>query len=106
MLNGPSVKILLFVQVSACIETLCKYLQNIVANPTEEKYKRIRLSNKVFQEKVACLEGTMEFLTAAGFEQKRLPSGETEEDFLVFGDVTEEAIENIQASKTLKIISF
>uniref|UniRef100_A0A146MC62 UBX domain-containing protein 6 n=1 Tax=Lygus hesperus TaxID=30085 RepID=A0A146MC62_LYGHE len=71
-------------EVSQCVETLCTYLTNIIHNPDEEKYKKIRLSNKVFQEKVAKIEGSMHFLEAAGFEKRRLPFKEDEEDFLVF----------------------
>lgn len=71
-------------QISLGVETLSKYLTNIIENPTEEKYQKIRLSNKVFQERIAGLEGAMEFLKACGFEQQKLPHGDGEEDFLVF----------------------
>lgn len=51
------------------MDTLCKYLTNIVDHPGEEKYRRIRLSNKILQERVLPLEGAAQFLEAAGFEQ-------------------------------------
>lgn len=35
-------------QVEVCVETLCKYLENIVTHPEEEKYQKIRLSNRWF----------------------------------------------------------
>lgn len=53
-----------------CIETLKKYLQNIINNPTEEKFQRIRMSNRIFCDKVANAEGSSEFLRAAGFHEK------------------------------------
>lgn len=52
-----------------CIETLKKYLNNIISNPTETKYQRIRMTNRIFCEKVANVEGAMEFLKAAGFKE-------------------------------------
>ncbi|BET00799.1 UBX domain-containing protein [Nesidiocoris tenuis] len=73
-------------EVSQCVDTLCTYLNNIVQHPDEEKYRKIRLSNKVFQDKVAKIEGSMQFLEAAGFEKKRLPFKEEEDDFLVFAE--------------------
>jgi UBX domain-containing protein 6 len=36
-------------RITHCVETLCKYLDNIIKNPTEEKYWKIRMSNKIFQ---------------------------------------------------------
>ena len=36
-------------------------------NPTEEKFRKIRKSNKAYQERVANIEGTEIFLQAAGF---------------------------------------
>lgn len=52
-----------------CIETLKKYLMNIIASPTEVKYHKIRMSNRIFCDKVMPIEGSMEFMKAAGFEK-------------------------------------
>ena len=76
-------------KVRMCIDILMKYLDNIMKHPGEEKYCRIRVENKAFQEKVAPINGSVEFLQAAGFEQKTLPSATASqdnmvEDFLVF----------------------
>jgi len=72
-------------KVDVCVETLCKYIDNIVNNPTEQKFRKIRKSNKAFRERVAELEGSKEFLQGCGFEEKQLegPDGQMEE-FLVF----------------------
>lgn len=78
-------------KVKAGVETLCKYLGNILEHPEEEKYRRLRLSNKVMQQKILPLEGALDFLQAAGFQQKVLPHEDGEEEFLVFpddGDIT------------------
>ncbi|UJR28516.1 hypothetical protein I4U23_009754 [Adineta vaga] len=48
-------------------EIICKYFDNIIANPDEDKYRRIRLQNKVYLEKVAPLKYALEFLQASGF---------------------------------------
>lgn len=76
-----------------------RYIDNICKNPTEEKYRKIKVSNKVFQvsrrqkqtitnmsyiqsiichfclhqEKVSVIEGSREFLQAVGFESTMLP---------------------------------
>lgn len=51
------------------VEILGKYLQNIIQSPDEEKFRRIKTSNRVFVEKVSRLKGGTEFLKAVGFEE-------------------------------------
>ena len=71
-------------KVKVCVETLCKYLDNMASHPGEEKYCKIRANNKAFQERVSSLEGTEAFLQAAGFSHKTLPGpNDTPEVFLV-----------------------
>ncbi|NXX24824.1 UBXN6 protein, partial [Nicator chloris] len=60
-------------KVRVCVETMAKYLDNIYLHPEEEKYRKIKLQNKVFQERISCLEGTHKFFQAVGFETKTLP---------------------------------
>jgi UBX domain-containing protein 6 len=79
------------------VDTLSKYLENIIQNPTEEKFRKIRLSNRVYQEKVAPLEGTQDFLLAAGFKVMKLPFQDGEEDFWVFSE------EKLDSSETLQV---
>ncbi|VDO73186.1 unnamed protein product [Heligmosomoides polygyrus] len=69
----------------AAVETIGKYLQNIIENPDEPKYRRIRMSNKVFQERVLSAKGGREFLSATGFKEALEPlrEGDTPESFLV-----------------------
>ncbi|XP_017891285.1 UBX domain-containing protein 6 [Ceratina calcarata] len=72
-------------KVEACVETLGKYLENIINNPEEEKYKKIRMQNRIFQERVVPVNGASEFLNAAGFQPtKLLNNDDKEEDFLVW----------------------
>lgn len=71
-------------QIDDCINTITKYLENILQNPTDEKYRKIRMNNKIFQDKVQPIEGALLILEAAGFEVKELPYQNTKENFLVF----------------------
>ncbi|XP_055514237.1 UBX domain-containing protein 6 [Leucoraja erinacea] len=72
---------------TAC-ETLGRYIDNICNNPNEEKYRKIKLQNKVFQERISELEGTHEFLQSIGFEKKKIhvAGQENEEDFYVLNE--------------------
>ncbi|KAB0396895.1 hypothetical protein E2I00_009810, partial [Balaenoptera physalus] len=55
--------------VAASIMKIHTYLDNIHLHPEEEKYRKIKLQNKVFQERINCLEGTHEFFEAIGFQK-------------------------------------
>lgn len=55
-----------------CIETLAKYIENIVTYPDDEKYRKIRLSNRIFAERVRSVEGGYEFLIGAGFLEQAI----------------------------------
>lgn len=80
-----------------CVVVLCRYIDNIIANPTETKFHKIRCENATFKEKVAPILGATELLYAAGFRQQRLEHNGTEEDFLVW------AIENVDGIQTLEV---
>lgn len=73
-------------RVELCVETLSKYIDNIVNNPAEIKYRKIRKNNKAFNERVASLEGTAEFLEGCGFRVTQMegPDGKSLEDFWHF----------------------
>ena len=86
-------------KVKVCIETLLKYLDNIINHPGEEKYHKIRIGNKIFQERVSCLKGTEEFLQAAGFLIRSLPHEDHEESFWV---LSEEMAQDIERLKNIK----
>ncbi|XP_070764753.1 UBX domain-containing protein 6 [Enoplosus armatus] len=82
-------------KVKAAVDIMSKYVDNICKNPTEEKYRKIKVSNKVFQEKVRCMEGCREFLQALGFISIMLPidGQEEEEEFLVLPEQSPDDLE-------------
>ncbi|XP_075060838.1 UBX domain-containing protein 6 [Mixophyes fleayi] len=80
------------------VETMAKYFSNIIGNPDEEKYRTIRLSNKVFREKISSLEGAHEFLEAVGFQKKTLPLAgqEVQDEFYVLGSEALKSLDDLQ----------
>ncbi|GMY26798.1 GRB10-interacting GYF protein 2-like isoform X2 [Fagus crenata] len=55
-------------KVKRAFQTLLTYVGNVVRNPDEEKFRKIRLSNQSFHERVGALKGGIEFLELCGFE--------------------------------------
>ncbi|CAL8396130.1 unnamed protein product [Boreogadus saida] len=88
-------------KVKAAVDIISKYIENICKNPAEEKYRKIKVSNKVFQEKVHCLEGSREFLRAVGFVSVMFPvdGQEEDEEFLVLPEQGAEALEGVKESR-------
>uniref|UniRef100_A0A914CGZ4 UBX domain-containing protein n=1 Tax=Acrobeloides nanus TaxID=290746 RepID=A0A914CGZ4_9BILA len=68
------------------ISTLDRILKNIINNPTEEKFRRIKMSGKVFNETVKPAKGAIEFLLTLGFKEEL----ENNETFLVLTSVEDE----------------
>ncbi|KAF5738504.1 UBX domain-containing protein 4 [Tripterygium wilfordii] len=56
-------------KVKRAFQTLLTYIGNVVKNPDEEKFRKIRLSNQSFQDRVGALRGGIEFLELCGFEK-------------------------------------
>ncbi|XP_074834263.1 UBX domain-containing protein 6 isoform X2 [Carettochelys insculpta] len=88
-------------KVKLGVETIAKYLDNIHLHPEEEKYRKIKLQNKVFQERINPLEGAHKFFEAIGFEKAALPipGQETTEEYYV---LKEEALTKLQDLKNYK----
>ena len=51
-----------------CFKTISVYLGNILKNPDEEKFRKINLSNEVFQKRVGKINGGLSILKGVGFE--------------------------------------
>lgn len=56
-------------RVKKAFQTLLTYIGNVAKNPDEEKFRKIRLTNPSFQERVGALKGGIEFLELCGFEK-------------------------------------
>lgn len=88
-------------KATACIDTLFKYLENIVNNPDDEKYRKIRLSNRIFGERVRGVEGGYEFLVGAGFVEQTIDG----EVYLIFsGDSVDHLPELLDALRSAEKI--
>ncbi|XP_019707845.1 uncharacterized protein [Elaeis guineensis] len=57
------------VRVKRAFQTLLIYVGNVAKNPDEEKFRKIRLSNPTFQDRVGSLKGGIQFLELCGFEK-------------------------------------
>ncbi|OMO95848.1 hypothetical protein COLO4_15646 [Corchorus olitorius] len=55
-------------RVRRAFQTLLIYVGNVARNPDEDKFRKIRLGNPKFQERVGSLQGGIEFLELCGFE--------------------------------------
>ncbi|KAK5648879.1 hypothetical protein RI129_003771 [Pyrocoelia pectoralis] len=84
------------IKVVDCMEVLCKYLENIIANPDEPKFHKIRCSNATFKDKVLPILGCTELLYGAGFRQQNLEHNGTIEEFWVFEKDNVEGIETLE----------
>jgi len=56
--------------LKTCLTTLKLYVSNLQANPMEAKFKKIKLDNKGFQNKIQPFDGAVDVLDVLGFEQK------------------------------------
>ncbi|XP_076898558.1 uncharacterized protein LOC143552159 [Bidens hawaiensis] len=56
-------------KVKTAFNTLLTYVKNAATKPDEEKFRKIRLSNAAFQDRVGKLEGGIKFLELCGFEK-------------------------------------
>ncbi|XP_065077762.1 UBX domain-containing protein 6 [Ochlerotatus camptorhynchus] len=74
-----------------CVETLIKCLENIHNNPNEEKYKKIRMNNRMFCDKIRICEGALDLLHAAGFAEITID----DEPYLIWSE------ENMEAETTM-----
>ncbi|XP_071826369.1 UBX domain-containing protein 6-like [Apostichopus japonicus] len=81
-------------------DILCKYVDNIYNHPGEDKYRKIRIGNKAFQERVVTLKGGIEFLQAVGFQQKELPHQDATELFWVLPEEFAQDMDRLISCKT------
>ncbi|XP_039123272.1 UBX domain-containing protein 1-like isoform X2 [Dioscorea cayenensis subsp. rotundata] len=56
-------------RVKRAFQTLLTYIANVAKNPENEKFRKIRLSNPAFMDRVGSMFGGIEFLKLCGFEK-------------------------------------
>lgn len=56
-------------KVKRAFQTLLTYIGNVARNPDEEKFRKIRLNNQSFQDRVGSLRGGVEFFEICGFQK-------------------------------------
>lgn len=56
--------------LKTCMATLRIYIKNLQDNPTEGKFKKLKVENKAFQSRVAPFKEAIEVLDVIGFEDK------------------------------------
>ncbi|XP_010484327.1 PREDICTED: chromatin assembly factor 1 subunit A-B [Camelina sativa] len=56
-------------KVKRAFQTLLTYMGNVAKNPDEEKFRKIRLTNQTFQDRVGSMRGGIEFMELCGFEK-------------------------------------
>ncbi|CAH0551654.1 unnamed protein product [Brassicogethes aeneus] len=86
-------------KVEDCVTTLCRYIDNIITNPEETKFHKIRWQNATYADKVEPILGSKEFLDAAGFRIQLIENNGNEENFWVW---SAENIENVEVLQTLR----
>ena len=74
-------------EYAVCVETVTKMLTNITSNPSEPKFRKIRVSNPGFAAKVYSMKGAPELFALVGFKDT------VEEGFLVLPESAELALE-------------
>lgn len=83
-------------KVTECVNVISKYLENIIANPQELKFHKIRCSNNTYREKVEPILGATDLLFAAGFRQEILANNDVNEQFWVFNESNIEGLETLE----------
>lgn len=68
-----------------CVETLRTMIGNVVANPAEPKFRKIRVGNPTFQARVYSCKGAPALFKLCGFKDN------VEEGFLVMADAADRA---------------
>lgn len=71
-LNGTSHSATETANIQSCIAVVTKCFNNVISNPNEEKYRRIKYNSKSMKDKVLSIAGAELFLQAVGFKQSLL----------------------------------
>lgn len=78
-------------------------MDNIIANPTETKFHKIRCENATFKEKVIPVFGATELLYAAGFRQEKLEINGNQEDVWMWNEENVDSIQTLEVSVSVSL---
>ena len=59
--------------VTTCFQTMQKYLANVYRDPSQEKFRNIRVGNPAFQQRVGMFKGSLDILELCGFKVRSRP---------------------------------
>jgi UBX domain-containing protein 6 len=88
-------------KLNKCVEVLNKYIDNIMKSPNEEKFRKIKLENAVFKEKVYSCKYADLVLKKSGFKPTTIRTNDVEEDFFVYDNSDLTNLENLQSALSL-----
>jgi len=91
-------------KLKACVEILNKFVQNILGKPDEPKYRKIRVENKIFKEKVYNCKYADLVLKKTGFTAESLSvtdDSEEKEDFFVYRGEQLDKLESLASALSL-----
>ena len=84
--------------VLEALKLMAVYCENVVKNPSETKFRRIKASNKAFAAKVAAVDGAVEVLAACGFQPVQEAPKEGEAPELFYKVQSDEAVAALEAA--------
>jgi len=58
--------------VTTCFQTMQKYLANVYRDPSQGKFRTIRVGNPAFQQRVGAFTGSLDILELCGFKASNL----------------------------------
>ncbi|KAI6204375.1 UBX domain-containing protein 6 [Aphelenchoides besseyi] len=75
------------------VQLLVRYINNVLADPSDPKFRSIKTSNKSYIEKILSLKGGPELMKAIGFLEQQDKNNEIS---LVLADPTDESLESLK----------
>ena len=86
-------------KMDKCVEILNKFADNIINNPNEEKYRKIRVENAIFKEKVYTCKYADLVLKQSGFQARTIKlDDDKDDDVFLFEGNDLEKLENLKSA--------
>lgn len=88
-------------KLTKCVEILNKFVANILNSPQEEKYRKIRVENAIFKEKVYSVKYADLVLKKSGFKATTLKLTEVDEDYFLYEGDNMDKLESLKEALAL-----